>query len=270
MKKKLSLLSLAAAALLLLSACATSAVSGHSTNLWDQFIYAFAQVIHFLSFGGLTGLGIILFTILIRAVLLPLMNIQIKSSQRMQEVQPEIKKIQQKYPGKDMESRRLLQEETQKLYAEHKINPYMGCLPLLVQMPVLLALYQALTRVDFLKHGSFLWFDIGSKDPTFILPILAAVFTFLSSWLMMKSAPERNAMTSSMTYVMPVAIFVMAFNIASGVALYWVVSNAFQVFQTLLIANPWKIIAAREEKVKAERDKIKAREKAMKKATKKK
>lgn len=269
MKKKIALLSLASAALLFLSACGRSAVTGHSENVWDKFVYFFAQIIHFLSFGGLTGIGIILFTIIIRAILLPLMNIQIKSSQRMQEIQPEIKKIQQKYPGKDMESRRLLQEETQKLYAEHKINPYMGCLPLLVQMPVLWALYQALTRVDFLKHGAFLWFDIGSKDPTYILPILAAIFTFLSSWLMMKSAPEKNAMTNSMTYLMPVLIFVMAFNIASGVALYWVFSNAFQVFQTLMIANPWKIIAAREEKNKAERDKIKAREKAMKKAKKK-
>lgn len=106
-----------------------------------------------MSFGGLTGVGIILFTIIIRAALLPLMNIQIKSSQRMQEIQPEIKKIQAKYLSKDMESRRLMNEEIQKLYAENKVNPYMGCLPLVVQMPVLWALYQALSRVDFLKHG---------------------------------------------------------------------------------------------------------------------
>ncbi|MGY3729851.1 YidC/Oxa1 family membrane protein insertase [Lactococcus termiticola] len=269
MKKKISLLSMAAAALVLLSACGQAAVTQHSSNAWDQFVYAFAQIIHFLSFGGLTGIGIILFTVIIRAVLLPLMNIQIKSSQRMQEVQPEIKKIQQKYPGKDPDSRRLMQEETQKLYAEHKINPYMGCLPLLIQMPILWALYQALTRVDFLKHGAFLWFDIGTKDPIYILPILAAAFTFLSSWLMMKSAPERNGMTASMTYIMPVFILFISWNIAAGVALYWVVSNAFQVGQTLVLANPWKIIAAREEKVKAEKDKIKAREKAMKKAKKK-
>ena len=89
------------------------------------------------------------------------------------------------------------------------MNPYAGCLPLLVQMPILWALYQALTRVDFLKHGTFLWFNIGDKDPTFILPILAALFTFASSWLTMKSAPEKNAMTSTMTFAMPVMIFVL-------------------------------------------------------------
>lgn len=269
MKKKLALVSMMGAALLVLTACGTIAVTGHSSNVWDQIVYGFAQVIRFLSFGGLTGIGIILFTIIIRAALLPLMNIQIKSSQRMQEIQPEIKKIQQKYPSKDMESRRLLSEETQELYAKNKVNPYMGCLPLLVQMPVLWALYQALSRVDFLKHGTFLWFDIGAKDPTFVLPVLAAIFTFLSSYLMMKSAPEKNMMTSSMTYIMPVFIFIMAFNIASGIALYWVVSNAFQVFQTMLIANPWKIIAARESKVQAEKDKVRARERAIKKAKKK-
>ena len=87
---------------------------------------------------------------------------------------------------------------------------------------------------------------------------------------MMKSNPEKNMMTTSMTYLMPVMIFIFAVNIASGIALYWVVSNAFQVFQTMLIANPWKIIAARESKVQAQRDKEKARERAMKKAKKKK
>lgn len=110
---------------------------------------------------------------------------------------------------------------------------------------------------------------IGAKDPTFILPILAAVFTFLSSYLMMKSAPERNAMTTSMTYIMPIFILIMGVNFAAGIALYWVISNAFQVFQTMLLANPYKIIAAREAKVQVEKDKIKAREKALKKARKK-
>lgn len=257
---------MAASSLLLLTACGTSAVTSSSSNLWDQIVYGFAQVIRFLSFGGLTGIGIILFTILIRAALLPLMNMQIKSSQKMQEIQPEIKKIQLKYPGKDMESRRLMQEETQKLYADNKVNPYAGCFPLLIQMPVLWALYQALSRVDFLKHGTFLWFDIGAKDPTFILPILAAIFTFLSSYLMMKSAPEKNMMTSSMTYLMPIMILFFAMNVASGIGLYWVVSNAFQVFQTMLIANPWKIIAARESKIQLVKDKEKARERALKKA----
>ena len=269
MKKKLSLIGMTGATLLLLTACGTQAVTSQSSGWWDQTVYGFAQVIRFLSIGGLTGIGIILFTLIIRAALLPLMNIQIKSSQKMQEVQPELKKLQAKYPGKDMESRQALTAETQALYAENGVKMWASFLPLLIQMPVLWALYQALSRVEFLKHGSFLWFEIGAKDPTFILPILAAVFTFLSSYLMMKSAPEKNAMTASMTYLMPIFILIMGINFAAGIALYWVISNAFQVFQTMLLANPYKIIAAREAKAQAEKDKIKAREKAIKKAKKK-
>jgi YidC/Oxa1 family membrane protein insertase len=71
LKKKFSLIAMAGAALLLLTACGTKAVTGSSSNLWDQIVYGFAQVIRFLSFGGLTGVGIILFTIIIRAALLP-------------------------------------------------------------------------------------------------------------------------------------------------------------------------------------------------------
>ena len=87
MKKKITLLSMASASLLLLAACGRSEVTQHSTNFWEQIVYGFAQVIRFLSFGGMTAVGIILFTLIIRAALLPLMNIQIKSSQKMQEIQ---------------------------------------------------------------------------------------------------------------------------------------------------------------------------------------
>ena len=83
-------------------------------------------------------------------------------------------------------------EESQELYKKYGVNPYASLFPLLIQMPVLWALYQALTRVEFLKTGSFLWMDIGDKDPYFILPVLAAIFTFLSSWLTNKAAKERN------------------------------------------------------------------------------
>lgn len=267
--KKAALAGLAGLALLTLTACGTSKITDTNSGAWETVVYGFAQIIHFLSFNSSIAIGIIIFTLLIRLVLLPLMNIQIKSSQKMQEIQPEIKKIQAKYPGKDVESRRAMQEETQRLYSENKVSPYTGCLPLLVQMPVLWALYQALTRVNILQ-GDFLWLNIGEKDPYFILPILAAVFTFVSSYMTMKAAPERNGMTTSMTILMPIMIFIFALNVASGVALYWVVSNAFQVGQTMVLANPYKIIAAREAKVQAVVDKEKAREKAIKKAKKKK
>lgn len=270
MKKKFKLLALSGLAVLVLTGCGRSDITGQTSGFWEQFVYGFAQIIRFLSFGGLVGLGIILFTLVIRTLLLPLMHVQTKSTRKMQEIQPELKKIQAQYPGKDTESKRLVAEKTQELYAANGVNPYMGCLPLLVQMPILIALYQAITRVDFLRNGHFLWFDIAGRDPYFILPILAALFTFASSWLTMKAAPEKNAMTTSMTYIMPVLIFFMGVSVAAGVSLYWTVSNAYQVFQTLLLNNPFKLQEARQAKVKAEKDKEKARQKALQKAKKKK
>jgi len=181
-----------------------------------------------------------------------------------------LKRLQEKYPGKDMESRTALAEETQKLYKEKGVNPYASFIPLFIQMPVLLALFQALTRVDFMKTGHFLWLNLGATDPTFILPLLAALFTFLSTWLSNKALPERNGGMTVMMYLLPVAIFFFAFYAASGVALYWAVSNAYQVVQTLLLSNPFKIIAEREAKERSERQLEQKKKRALKKAQKKK
>ncbi|MDN6208529.1 MAG: YidC/Oxa1 family membrane protein insertase, partial [Lactococcus sp.] len=83
-------------------------------------------------------------------------------------------------------------------------------------------------------------------------------------------APEKNTMTTSMTYLMPILIFVMGISVAAGVALYWTVSNAYQVFQTLLLNNPFKIQEEREAKIKAEKNKGKVKQKALANAKKKK
>ena len=72
-----------------------------------------------------------------------------------------------------------------------------------------MALFQALSRVEFLKVGHFLWLDLGAIDPTYILPVLAALFTFFSSWLTNKAMPERNGSATTMMYVMPVMIFLL-------------------------------------------------------------
>nr|WP_245335172.1 YidC/Oxa1 family membrane protein insertase [Streptococcus oricebi] len=256
---------------LVLTACGTSQVTEKSPDLWEKFVYFFAEMIRFLSFNISIGLGIILFTLLIRTVLLPVFQYQMNSTRKMQEAQPLINALKDKYPGRDLESRNRLAEETQRVYQELGVRPLASVmLPLLVQMPVLIALYQALTRVDFLRTGHFLWLNLAEKDPYFILPILAAVFTFLSSWLSSKAMPERTGMTQAMSFVLPIMIFIFALNVASGVALYWVVSNAYQVFQTLILSNPFKIIAEREAKLAAERELEEKKKRAFKKARKKK
>lgn len=270
LKKKAKWVGLLATSLFVLTACGTGPVTSQSSGAWDQLIYWFASVIQFLSINGQIGIGIILFTILIRTLLLPLFQIQINSSRKMQELQPKLKALQAEYPGTDMESRQQLYEATQALYKENGVSMRSSMIPLLIQMPILLALFQALTRVEVLKVGHFLWLNLGEPDPIFVLPVLAAGFTFLSTWLTNKSAIEKNMAMTVMTFAMPVMIFLFALPAASGVSLYWTVSNAYQVVQTLVFNNPFKIIAERQAKIDLEKELQSKKRKAQKKVKKKK
>ena len=273
-KKKLQLTSLLGLSLLIMTACATngttSDITANSADFWSKFVYFFAEIIRFLSFDISIGVGIILFTILIRTVLLPVFQVQMVASRKMQEAQPSIKALREQYPDRDMESRTKLDQEMRKVYKELGIKHSSSLWPILIQMPVLLALFQALSRVDFLKTGHFLWINLGGVDTSFVLPILAAVFTFLSSWLSNKALSEKSGATTGMMYGMPVLIFIFAISAPSGVALYWAVSNAYQVLQTYFLNNPFKIIAEREAVAQAEKDLEGKKRRALKKAQKKK
>lgn len=270
MKKKLKWASLLLLPLLVLSACGTSSVTSESTGLWEQLIYWFSRIIQLLSINGQIGIGIILFTILIRTLLLPLFQIQMTSTRKMQELQPQLKELQERFSGTDLESRQQLNEATQKLYKDNGVSMTASMWPTLIQLPILMALFQALTRVEALKVGQFLWLNLGERDPYYILPVLAALFTFLSMWLSNKAAIEKNVAMTVMTYFMPLMILWFATTAASGVALYWAVSNAYQVFQTLLFNNPFKIIAERQAKIDAEKERQAKIRRAQKKARKRK
>lgn len=253
------------AVMMVLSACGTEPITSDSTGFWDRYVvFNFSNMIVWLSnlFFSNYGLGIIAFTIIIRVILLPLNHFQTKSTKKMSAVQPQIKALQEKYASKDRDTQAILQKEVSKLYADNDVNPYMGCLPVLVQMPVLMALYQAISRTEILKSGSFLWMNLGERDPFFILPVVAAILTYATSKLTMMSQAEANSATKSMTYTMPIMILMMGINFPSALSLYWVASNAFSVGQTMLLNNPYKAIREREE---AEAQ-AKAREKALKKA----
>ena len=239
-KKKLQLTSLLGLSLLVMTACTTSEVSADSTDFWSRLVYFFAETIRFLSFDVSIGLGIILFTVLIRTILLPVFQTQMVASRKMQEAQPLIKELRERYPGRDMESRTKLDQETRKLFKELGIKQSASFWPLLIQMPILLALFQALSNVDFLKTGHFLWFNLGGADTTFVLPILAALFTFLSSWLSNKSLPEKNGAMTGMMYGMPVIIFFLQY-LLQVVSLF---TGRFQMLikycKTYLLNNPFK------------------------------
>jgi len=247
--------------------CGTSPITEQSTGIWDKYIvFNFSRIIIWLAdlFGGSFGTGIIIFTLIIRLVLLPVMHHQTKSTQKMSEMQPQLKKLQTKYASKDPDTQNKLKEETSKLYAEAGVNPVAGCLPLLIQMPVLIAMYQAISRTEVLKTGNFLWMNLGAPDPYFVLPVLAAILTYATTKLSTMSQLEPNPTTTTMMYMMPALILFMGITLPSALSLYWVVGNAFSVGQTLLLNNPFKIKKVREEKSQIERDRRRALEKALK------
>lgn len=174
------------------------------------------------------GLAILCVTIIIRFIILPLTIKQYRSSKQMQALQPELKKLKEKY--KDDTKKQ--QEETMKLFQTNGVNPLAGCFPLLVQMPVLIALYHAIMRNEHITTHTFLWLELGEKDPYYILPLLAAATTYIQQKMMSHTMPAqfRNLMV-----IFPVLIFVMAMTFASALPLYWVFSNLFTIVQTYFI-----------------------------------
>lgn len=258
MKKRKRLLLLAGmlGLTMFLAACSTGPISSESTGFWDRYIiFNFSQIIIWLSnlFGGNYGVGIIAFTLVVRIILLPVTYYQTKSSRKMTDIQPELKTLQEKHSSKDAETQELLRTETAKLYEDAGVNPAAGCLPLLIQMPVLIALYQSISRTEVLKSGDFLWANLGTPDPYFILPILAAILTLATSKLASMSQSVANPTTAIMTYMMPVMILFISITLPSAVSLYFVVSNGFSVAQTLLLNNPFKINRERKEKEEIQR-----------------
>lgn len=188
------------------------------------------------------GLSIVLVTILIRLILLPLNIKQLKSSKGMQAIQPQLQELREKYSSKDQQTQQKLQQETMELFQKNGVNPLAGCLPIIVQMPILIAFYHAIMRTEALRDHTFLWFTLGESDPYYILPVIAAFFTFLQQKLMMAgTSAQQNSMMPQMTmmlYIMPVMIGIFALFLPSALALYWVVGNLFMVGQTLLVRNP--------------------------------
>lgn len=247
-----------------LTGCATNTgqqapVSHTSGNWWDRWIvYYVSAFLLWLAklLGNNYGWTIIVFTILIRIILLPLNAITIRSTSKMQQIQPQVDELRKKYPGRDAESRQLLSQATNKLYKEAGVNPYTGCLPVVIQLPVMYALYQAIWRTPQLQNGHFLWMDLGKPDPYYVMPILAMIFTFISTYISQLSTPRssQNWMTKVMTYGMAVMVGVMAIRFQSAITLYWVISNLFQAVQTFILQNPIKYKREQEAKKEAERE----------------
>ena len=261
-KRLLVLLTVVALAVVLTGCASTGTlkpVSHTSGSWWDRWvIYYMSTFLLWLSklIGNNYGWAIIIFTIIVRLILYPLSAIQIKSTTKMQKIQPEMDALRKKYPGSDTESRTLLSQETNKLYKEAGINPYAGCLPLIIQMPVMLALYGAIAQTPQLMTGHFMWMDLGKPDPYYIMPILSMILTFASTYISQLSMPKESQTLSSkiMTYGMSIMVGVMGIYFQSAIVVYWVISNLFQVVQTFILQNPIKYRREQEEKERQERE----------------
>lgn len=204
----------------------------------DKFVYAI-----FPNKNISYGLAIILFTFLIRTILLPLNIKQIKSSLKMQELQPELKKIQDKYKNDPQKS----QAETMKIYKDKGVNPFGGCLPMLIQWPILIALYYAFRNIPNLIGVHFLWINDLSKNAStkdmlsYILPILSGITTYFSYTIMSSSnsasTPDNNNPMSSgtMSITMSLVMGWMTATVSAALAIYWVVGNLFMIGQTQLV-----------------------------------
>lgn len=178
------------------------------------------------------GLAIIVFTILIKIALLPLSIKQTKSTSKMSAIQPEMKKVQAKYKSDPKKA----QEEVMKLYKENGVNPMGGCLPLLIQMPILFALFAVFRNLD-MQGAGFLWMkSLALPDPIYILPILSTVTTYFSSKLMQPAGDSaQSKQTSTMNTGMAIFMGFMSIKFPGALVLYWVLNNILQVIQTLVI-----------------------------------
>jgi len=168
------------------------------------------------------ALAIILLTLLLKLALFPLTQKQMKSMRAMQVLQPKLKEIQEKYKQKDPKK---MQELTMQMYKDNKVNPLAGCLPLLLQMPILIALFKALLDFDFKdpEHAGFLWItSLSHTDHLYILPLLAGLTTFMQARLTTSTADQTQRM---MLYMMPVFIIWISTTVPSGLVLYWIVFN---------------------------------------------
>ncbi|MGM0899618.1 MAG: membrane protein insertase YidC [Bacillota bacterium] len=203
-------------------------------QLFERLIHLFAELT-----GGSFGLSIIILTVLLRLLLMPSMLKQYKNQQllkeKMDRFKPELEVIQVKLKEtKDPEEQRTLQQEMMGLYQKHGINPLnMGCLPLLIQMPILMGLYNAIIGSQEIATHSFLWFNLGHSD--IWMTMIAGIVYFLQFKLSQSNIPtEQQKQMKFIGLLSPFMIVAVSLNAPSALPLYWAVGGVFLILQNLL------------------------------------
>lgn len=209
------------------------------------------------------GFAIILFTLIVKALTFPLTLSQIRGMQAQKELQPKIQELQKKY-GKDREK---LSQEQMKLYQEAGVNPLSGCLPLIVQMPILFGLYAALVVIGpSLENAAFFWIpdlgfpqftqgmawiteaykagDYGTLVAYLVLPILLMISQFImQKWMTPATTPDADSdnptagMMKQMSFMMTFMFGFFTLQVPAGLTLYWVTSNLLQMLQQWIVTD---------------------------------
>ncbi|MEJ2697817.1 MAG: membrane protein insertase YidC [Candidatus Sulfobium sp.] len=208
-------------------------------GLQDIINYGFFSVIarplfwilkFFYGFLGNYGWAIILLTLVVRIPFLPLVSKGQKSMKKLQDLQPKMNEIKEKYK-KDPQK---MQKEMMELYKKHKVNPMGGCLPMVAQIPVFFALYKVLLISIELRGAPFmLWItDLSAKDPYYILPVVMGISMVIQQKMTPSSMDPKQ---QKMMMLMPVVFTFMFLNFASGLVLYWLVNNLLSIIQQIFI-----------------------------------
>ncbi|MBL0701592.1 MAG: YidC/Oxa1 family membrane protein insertase [Spiroplasma sp.] len=259
---------------LLISGCGVGAgdlVGPETSGIWEGIIKFFSLMM--IEIGAVLGNniinGLIVAATIFKLLSFPLSKKQIRNSAEMAKHAPEINKIKAKYAGKkDNDSKMKMHNETQAIYKKHGINPFAGCLPTLVQMPLLFAFYGAISNLmvytvnsdgtggtALVLYGAedmtmnFLWWsDLG--EPVIIFAIIAAATTYVSTVLSTYGSESQDGaqMMKTMKIAMPLMILFFGFTLPGALSLYWIIGNIFTILQTLIL---------KKDIIKATRDKNK-------------
>ncbi|WP_339252654.1 membrane protein insertase YidC [Sporosarcina sp. FSL W8-0480] len=242
MKKRTALILMLMVLSVFLAGCSefNQPIYDTSEGFWNKYIVwpIVSLIVTFKELLGTYGLGIIAVTIIIRLILLPLMIKQAQSSKRMQEMQPILNGLKEKYKSKDAVTQQKYREEMQRVMTEQKINPAAGCLPVLIQMPIIIGLYHAISRMNAtpeIEIGKILWFELGV--PSITLAVIAGLMQFA----VLRTGPAMdNPQMKVMMYIMPFMIMIFGTFLPAALALYWVIGNIISIIQNIFIYKPFK------------------------------
>ncbi len=232
------------------------------TNLFNEILYRplFNLLVGIYNIvpGNDLGVAIIILTVLIRVIFVPLSIRSLISQRAIAQVQPKLQELQTKHKG----DKQALAQATMALYKEHKVNPLSGCLPIIIQLPIIWALYRVFINgvkndalVDlysFVHNPGVLgniglgFLDMAQKNP--VMAIIAGLLQGIQSWLMMKlQKPTAGAannpalkMTQQMMYFFPIMIVVISWSLPAGLVLYWITTTAFSIFEQLYIRRRYQ------------------------------